>query len=196
MINFGIDNSLGGIGESIGLYYSIIDYCKKKQIDTKWDVLHFICQLFSEIISLYQIKNHECLKKIIQALVLKNLVMRANNDHEIGCGIDHFFAREYEDKYKFNHGKAVYLGAIISSFLFPEWEKWGLSTKLLLNNGLLLKLISNNDINDISSMDLCLFTKEALDKRKTRNSMLRYLSDKEIIDKQNIFRNGIYQTYI
>jgi glycerol-1-phosphate dehydrogenase [NAD(P)+] len=193
---FGIKESINGIGEYIGLYYSTIDYFMKKNTTPNNELLNFICQLFRDIINAHFQNEKLFLKKIILGLVLKNLVMRINNDHEIGCGIDHFFARVYERKYSFTHGKAVYLGAIVSSLLFPEWNQWGIETPTLIKNGLSLNIISISDIHNICSQDLCLLVNEALNKRKERDSILRYISKENIKTKQELFKNGIYKTNI
>jgi glycerol-1-phosphate dehydrogenase [NAD(P)+] len=196
LLKLGINQSILGIGEFIGLYYSVIDYYLKKKLIPDTNILTFINQLFFEITHSFSQNNTLCLKKIVQGLVFKNLIMRISNDHEIGCGIDHFFARVYERKYGYNHGKAVYLGAIISSFLLPEWAKFGLDTNVMIDCGLLLTIISKDDITNICNQNLPSLVKEALDVRKSRDSMLRYLSETDIANKHKVFKNGIYQTYI
>lgn len=196
LIDFGLNESISGVGEYIGLYYSIIDFYLKNYNSPDKALLNFILNNFFELLVLIENEEKtEILKKISILLVLKCLIMRYNINHEIGCGIDHSFARVFEDELNMIHGKAVFLGSIISSFLFPEWDKWGLNTKFLVKSGKQLKIISDYDISFICDIDLYTLVNKAIKIRSERRTMLDHLSKTEIGNKQKVFNksyNGIH----
>ena len=125
----GIEKSYWGIGEYVGLYYSALDYSMKTR--QRFDKLaSWIVDEIHELRSICRLgDNRSVLKRIAILLTAKCLVMRSNGCHEIGCGIDHSLARCFENQSSIPHGKAVYLGSLVASFLYPEWENHGLLTQ-------------------------------------------------------------------
>ena len=177
LLDFGVAQSINGIGEFIGLYYSYIDYCLTHNLHISDSTIQFIISTFREQVKYNNDNNHVALiRKIAIGLVFKCLMMRIGKSHEIGCEIDHFFARMYEDTHSFTHGKSVYLGSILSSIIFKSWDNWGLSTEDLIRYGIELGIIVNEDINIIAETDILQFVSNALQKRPFRATILRTVS--------------------
>jgi glycerol-1-phosphate dehydrogenase [NAD(P)+] len=167
----GMEKSLWGIGEFIGLYFSIIDYSLKTNQDFD-GLLSWIVDQLHDLDTLECEANDKIiLKKIAILLTIKCLVMRANGKHEIGCGIDHSFARCFEKDPNIPHGKAVFLGSLLAYDLFPEWERYGLSMPLLIKMGKILG-ISRNDMDYLKSLNLQSLIRDAIQVRPKRSLAL------------------------
>lgn len=167
----GIEKSLWGIGEFIGLYFSIIDYSMKSHLDYD-GLLSWIVEQIHELNSLYDNGyDRKILKKIAILLTIKCLVMRTNRNHEIGCGIDHSFARCLEKNNQLPHGKAVFLGSLLALVLFPEWENYGLSLPLLLRMGIMIG-ITPKEIQHLQLLDLQSLIRGAIQVRPKRSQSL------------------------
>lgn len=178
---FGICHSFNGVGEFLGLYYSIIDYALKDDLTPDEECLSYIVENIEHFIRLLKDGNdREIIRNIAIVLVIKILVMRINEDHRIGCGIDHSIARILERDYKFPHGKAVYMGCLIISFLFPEWEKWGLSFSLLKDLGHSLGFLGKEDIEFLHQINIEILVREAIIIRQDRKTMLQRLSKEQM----------------
>ena len=172
----GMEKSLWGIGEFIGLYFSIVDYSMKSNRDFGC-LLSWIVDQIQELDVLGHEKNdRQMLKKIAILLTIKCLVMRANGQHEIGCGIDHSFARCFEEDTAIPHGKAVYMGSLLANVLFPEWEQYGLSMPLLLTMGEILG-ITKTDIHYLQSLNLQTLIRKAVLVRPNRSISLVSIQD-------------------
>lgn len=197
LVDFGINESISGTGEYLGLYFSIIDYHIKNNTLPDEKFMKYVVANFFEFLDLFENNAEaEIIKKICILLILKCIVMRHNINHEIGCGIDHSFARVFEKESKILHGKAVFLGSILSSLLFPDWGKWGLNTKTLIKSGKKINIISDFDIVTLSKVDLKSLINKAIDIRPYRNTMLNFLSAHDIQKQQEELRKlsyGIYQ---
>ena len=145
-----------GLGEFIGIYYSIIDYSKSRNMPVPINLLEFISDLFNKMIKLIIENEQEIFLIYLSAgLALKCCIMRQANDHEIGCGGDHMIADVLEENYKLSHGQAVLYGAIIMASLFPEWKQFGLSEEDLIKFGsttALLDLALFYEIKQTSSL--------------------------------------------
>lgn len=172
----GMEKSLWGIGEFIGLYFSIIDYSLKtnQNFDSylTWIVeqLHKLDELDREA------NDRLMLKKLAILLTIKCLMMRANGNHEIGCGIDHSFARCLEKDLRIPHGKAVYIGSLLAFFLYPEWECHGLSKSVIIKMGKILG-ISSKDIECLKSLNLQSSIKDAIRSRPKRSIALESIEE-------------------
>ncbi len=164
--------SVGGIGEFVGLYYSYLDYCvtRAESIDARF--LEWLSAAFLDVTARAPTIDHLYLHRIAQLLLIKGLVMRVNDDHQIGCGADHLFARVFESNASVTHGKAVYLGCLLVSRLFPSWAVHGLSSAILEARGLSTGLVSVNDLNWLASLDLKTTIKNAVLTRPARRSVL------------------------
>lgn len=99
-----------------------------------------------------------------------------------------FFARVFEDKYSYTHGKSVYLGSILSSIIFTNWNKWGLNTEELINCGISSGIITNDDIWIITKIDILEFVSSALKKRPLRDTTLRKVNQSLIESSFNSFK--------
>ena len=188
---FGIHHSYNGVGEYLGLYYSVIDYAQKDDITPDEECLSYIIENVDHIIHLFDDGNErEMLRYIAIVLVLKILIMRTNEDHRIGCGIDHSIARIFEREHRFPHGKAVYMGCLIVSLLLPEWEKWGMSFSSLKNLGHSLGFWGKEDIGFLSQIDIENLVQEAIKIRQDRKTMLQRLSRKQINSAQQILKQN------
>lgn len=178
---FGICHSYNGIGEFLGLYYSVIDYAQKDDITPDEECLSYIIENVEHIIHLFNDKNErETIRYIAIVLVIKILIMRINKDHRIGCGIDHSIARILEREHKFPHGKAVFMGCMIVSALLPEWEKWGLAFPLLMDLGHSLGFLGIKDGEFLHQINIENLVQEAIKIRQDRKTMLQRLSKEQI----------------
>lgn len=178
---FGIRHSYNGVGEFLGLYYSLIDYAQKDDIAPDEECLSYIIENIEHIIHLFNDGNErETLRYIAIVLVIKILIMRINEDHRIGCGIDHSIARILEREHKFPHGKAVYMGCLIVSILLPEWEKWGLSFSLLKDLGHSLGFLGEEDVEILHQINIEDLVQEAILIRQDRKTMLQRLSKEQM----------------
>ena len=174
----GMEKSLWGIGEFIGLYFSIVDYSLKTNEDHS-GLLSWIVEQLDKLDTIYWEKDCRLLlQKIAILLTIKCLVMRANGNHEIGCGIDHSFARCFEKDPRIPHGKAVFMGSLLAYFLFPEWENYGLSKSSLLKMGKMLG-ISSTDIEFLKSLDIRSSISDAIRVRPKRSFALESIGQQE-----------------
>lgn len=171
--------SLWGIGEFIGLYYSIIDYSLliNKDYSLLLNYIEKRIELFNS--ALKRDDESSIIRSIASSLVLKCLTMRVNHDHSIGCGIDHSFARCFEKKYNIVHGKAVFLGSILSSALYPEWSGHSLSTDSLIELGEKLGILPE-DYSVIGYCPLNTLIRDAIEIRPNRSSALKLLTKQRI----------------
>jgi glycerol-1-phosphate dehydrogenase [NAD(P)+] len=183
----GIEKSLWGIGEFIGLYFSIIDYSMKHHLDFD-GLLSWIVEQTHELNSLYEngCDDRIILKRIAILLTIKCLVMRTNGNHEIGCGIDHSFARCFEKNTQLPHGKSVFLGSLLAIVLFPEWHNYGLSMSMLLKLGKMMG-ITAKEIQYLQSLDLHALIRLAIQVRPKRSQSLESIIGKQSyrIDRAN-----------
>ena len=188
---FGIRHSYNGVGEFIGLYYSVIDYAQKDGITPDEECLSYIIENIEHLVYLFNDGNErETLRYIAIVLVIKILIMRINEDHRIGCGIDHSIARILEREHIFPHGKAVYMGCLIVSVLLPEWEKWGLSFPLLMDLGHSFGFLGKEDIEILHQTNIEDLVQEAILIRQERKTMLQRLSKEQIRTAQiNLTQN-------
>ena len=178
---FGICHSYNGVGEFLGLYYSVIDYAQKDDIAPDKECLSYIIENIEHLVYLFNDGNErETLRYIAIVLVIKILIMRINEDHRIGCGIDHSIARILEREHKYPHGKAVYIGCLIVSLLLPEWEKWGLSFSLLKDLGHSLGFLGKEDLVILHQTNIEDLVQEAILIRQDRKTMLQRLSKEQI----------------
>ena len=196
LVDFGIQESIVGIGEYLGLYFSLIDYHIKNNNKPDSDLICFVVNKFLEFTENFENDcDHDLLKRICVLLSLKCIIMRHNMNHEIGCGIDHSLARVFEKETKILHGKAVFLGCIISAILFPEWNKWGLNPTILIKSGKKINIISDLDIVFLSKINLKDLVEKAIKIRPERKTMLDSLTVSNIEQRQNELiklQNGIY----
>ena len=184
--------SIVGIGEFIGLFYSMMDYSWKKNISFDFLAPYVVERIESLNSALKSENETSIISTLASSLVLKCLVMRVNRDHSIGCGIDHSFARCFEIDHGIAHGKAVFLGSVLSSALYPEWSCHGVSTSSLIKMGDRMG-ISPDDYKLMSHHPLFGLIGEALAIRPNRSFALLELSEERINNALHILReNGIY----
>jgi len=138
--------NLNGIGEFVGLYFSIIDYCITRNLLFPVDILLFISNNLEVLVRLYYEDYEQFLRRLSVLLVFKCLVMRTSESHQIGCGLDHLFAGHIEEVLKIPHGKAVYIGCILAFVLNPAFKKFGFSLVRLIQIGLKLNWINTKEI--------------------------------------------------
>lgn len=193
---FGIRHSYNGVGEFLGLYYSVIDYAQKDDITPDEECLSYIIENIEHMVHLFNEGNaREMLRYIAIVLVIKILIMRTNEDHRIGCGIDHSIARILEREHGFPHGKAVYMGCLIVSLLLPEWEKWGLSFSALKDLGYPLGFLEKEDIEILHQINIENLVQEAIIIRQDRKTMLQRLSKEQMRTAQiNLIQNLKWDT--
>lgn len=161
-----------GLGEFIGLYFSIIDYYCIRGKEIPLDIIkHSVDRFETNII------QKKCVKDFYRQLginlVFKCLIMRKNIDHQIGCGIDHLLGGFLEPRLNIPHGHAVYLGCILAYMLFPEWQKFGLDINKLISVGKSNKWLTYEIIESLKEITLKKLVNGALSLRPDRLSMLR-----------------------
>ena len=164
--------SVAGIGEFVGLYYSYLDYCETRSQRVDVPFVEWISAAFLTVTARAPSADQMYLHQIAQLLLIKGLVMRVNDDHQIGCGADHLFARLFERTTGAAHGKAVYLGCLLVARLFPSWAVHGLSSSTLEARGLSTGVISAGDLAYLSSLDLKATIRNAVRTRPARKSVL------------------------
>lgn len=171
-----IEKSLWGIGEYVGVYFSIIDYSSKYQENFE-ELIAWTVEQIDELSSLLNREdNRTILRRIASLLTVKCLIMRSNGNHEIGCGIDHSFARYLENKIQIPHGKAVYLGSLLTLLFYPEWEDKGISLEKLFKIGHYVG-ITMSDIQYLKTLDFSTLVKEASLLRPKRSFSLDQIQE-------------------
>lgn len=148
-----LEANVAGLGEFVGLYCSAIDYCASREAPIPESLLGFVAESFRDLCEALRLDSRVFLRKLACCLVAKCLLMRANRDHQIGCGIDHLFAHHLGKVLEVPHGKAVYWGAILSLALFPEWEAFGLDLATLMSHGIDTSMISPKEACLIAGLD-------------------------------------------
>ena len=184
--------SIVGTGEFIGLFYSLLDYSLKKNIEFESLVPYVVERIGIMEDAFKGGDDASIISSIASSLVFKCLVMRVNKDHTVGCGIDHSFARCFESDLDIAHGKAVFLGSVLSSALYPEWDSYGLSTSFLIEFGNKIG-ITPDDYKLICYRPFSDLIGKALDIRPKRSYALQGLSKARINNALYILEdNGIY----
>jgi len=161
-----------GLGEFIGIYYSIIDYSKSRNKPLPVKLLDYISDL-STVMSKHINENEQniFLRYLGSGLVLKCCIMRQANDHEIGCCGDHMIASVLEDEHQLPHGQAVFYGALMLAMLFPEWERFDLQKKKLIEIGKTASLFDPEFLQIVNRTPNLI--ENAIRSRPSRLTMLR-----------------------
>jgi len=115
-----------------------------------------------------------------QGLILKCLIMRVNGDHQIGCGMDHLIGGVLARSLQIPHGQAVFLASIISLFIFPCFEDFGLAADKLLKLNEKYQILSADLIARAARMDSLVLIQNALDTRPNRMSILKIATSSQI----------------
>jgi len=182
--------NLMGLGEAIGFYYSLMDYCIVRKMLPPKKIMTIIERQVSKLaLHSKRLNKRNWLKKLSMVLLLKCLVMRINRDNQIGAGGDHLLAYAFEhsqkiyNKYsvkKFTHGEYVFIGSILMASLFPEWQFGFFSLKNLLNFGRTAGLLKNQVISLLVKQPKMALVKLSLQLRPRRPTVLSLLSSKQI----------------
>lgn len=145
-----------GIGEVIGLYYSLWDYYSIRNLSPPRSLISNIERSIYDLTISLKSDKIIWLKLLATCLIEKCLIMRQARDNQIGAAGDHLIAyalkynsRNCKDKnYKrYSHGKLVYLGSVAMAGLFPEWEYRFFSLENLINLGIEIGLLDYSDLN-------------------------------------------------
>ena len=142
----GLNRSIVGIGEILGLYTSIMDYYLVRNLHVPSYLIGITLDIISRITKKNLEKLSEILFEISLGLIIKCLVMRLSNDHAIGASADHLISYSLEKqlidlKMNYTHGELVFIGTIVTLMIFPEWENGIYNVKKLLEYGLKNHLI-------------------------------------------------------
>lgn len=141
-----------GVGEFISLFTSIIDFYSIRSPKIPDSIIMFIGEIASRLLSTSEQGSKKFIHLLASALLFKILIMRISPDYQIGCGVDHILAGYFEKVLKIPHGKAVYIGMLISLLLFPEWEKYGFSFSNMENYGIRIGIISPSDLDKATAI--------------------------------------------
>ena len=181
--------NITGIGEVIGLYYSLCDYYSIRKLSFPESLISDIERnAYNLIISLKGEKTI-WLKRLAINLIKKCLIMRVANDNQIGAGGDHLiaYALEYQcrnDKNrncrKLSHGKLVYLGSVAMASLFPEWEYRFFFLENLIDVGMKVGILELEDLNLLVNMLRNGLIPLSLQMRPSRLTSLSVLSSDRI----------------
>lgn len=179
--------NLVGLGEIVGLYYSVRDYYSVRKLPQPHGLISKIEKSTQNLVASLENEKRSWLRQLAINLLIKCLLMRLAEDNRIGAGGDHLIAYalklilENQKSFRnFSHGELVYLGCICMAALFPEWEYNFFSLKNLIhfgkNVGLLkiksLRLLINALRNGLISL--------ALQMRPNRPTILSTLLSKQI----------------
>ena len=93
-------------------------------------------------------------------------------DHQIGCGIDHLLGGYLSAKLQIPHGHAIFLGCVVSSLLFPDWQDFGLTIDELISLGKSNGWLSNKIIEKLKGIKTEQLLLEAQVLRPDRLSIL------------------------
>jgi len=174
--NVPLSTNMLGVGECIGFYFSIIDYYQSRNQSIPDNILDYTLEKFHFFSITPQLDLRYFYQQLSINLVYKCLIMRVNEDHQIGCGIDHLIGGVLEKKIKLPHGEAVFIGGIIAFILFPEWEQFGLSMTDLVTFGKRNRWLTKDVVDRVLDLDFRTVLTEAIVSRPNRPSMLRNLS--------------------
>lgn len=175
---FPYSSNLLGLGEFIGLYFSIIDYCYSRNLEIPVDVINYIIKRCEKISRTITCDDSFCVQLGVN-LIFKCLIMRKNIDHQIGCGIDHLLGGYLETKLNIPHGHAIFLGCLISTLFFPEWQEFGLDIHKLISFGKSNGWLTRAIINKLTEITPEYLVNGALKLRPDRPTMLRTVSPKK-----------------
>lgn len=184
------DLNMIGVGEVIGLYYSLCDYYLIRGISPPERLINNVEKnIYNLIISL---KGEKIiwLKFLAINLIEKCLIMRVAKDNQIGAGGDHLIAYTLEyscrnrkknnNCRKLSHGKLVYLGSVAMAALFPEWEYRIFSLKNIIDLGMGIGIIDFRSLNFLLKMLKIDLIPLALQMRPYRLSSLSTLSSDNV----------------
>jgi len=188
--SIGNELNIYGVGELVGLYYSMRDYYStKKYLFIKKIICKIHDNIQNQMVTSKTIERHDFNKLLAINLLMKCLIMRANGDHQIGTGGDHLISYALRcsiiSKIKWvdlelSHGQLVYLGSMIMAALFPEWDYHTFSIKGLLDMGISLGLLNDKVFHFLLSEFRPSLIRLALKMRPVRSTILSDLSEKQI----------------
>ncbi len=183
--------NIAGIGEVIGLYYSLCDYYSIRGLSPPEDLISNVERSVYNLITSLKGEKAIWLKLHAINLIEKCLIMRVAKDNQIGAGGDHLiaYALEYHCRTgkdgncrKLSHGKLVYLGSVAMASLFPEWEYrfFSLKNLNLMDVGMKVGILEHEDLNLLVNMLKNGLIPLALRMRPSRPTSLSILSSDRI----------------
>jgi len=178
-----------GIGEVVGLYYSLCDfYSIKKSLPPK-DLTSNVEKSAYNLITSLKGNKTIWLKLLAINLIEKCLIMRVTKDNQIGAGGDHLIAYALEYHFgrrkdnncrKLSHGELVYLGSVAMASFFPEWEYGFFSLENLIDFGMEMGILDYRNSNLLVNMLKNGLIPSALQMRPYRLTSLSSLSSDRI----------------
>lgn len=183
--------NIAGIGEVIGLYYSLCDYYSIRGLSLPEDLINNVERSVYNLITSLKDEKPIWLKLLAINLIEKCLIMRVAKDNQIGAGGDHLiaYALEYHCRNgkdrncrKLSHGKLVYLGSVAMTALFPEWEYGFFSLESLIDFGMKMDILEHRNLNLLVNMLNNGVIPLALQMRPYRLTSLSLLSSDRIIN--------------
>ncbi len=175
-----------GIGEFVGLYASVIDFYLAREESPPQNLLDFISELACNLWRCFNNNPEAFIRSLTTALLFKVLIMRVSGDYQIGCSADHIVASFLERKFRMPHGKAVYASLLFLLLLYPEWEEYGLCFSELESLGIETGVVSSEDLDMTTSIEVFKLVSNALNMRPLRPTVLSRLeSARNQIDAMN-----------
>lgn len=178
--------NLLGVGEFIGLYFSLFDYYLVRSLCPPAGLVSMVIKQCDDIFKGYSIQD------IALALILKCLIMRIHRDHEVGCGIDHLLAYVLQSEFSFPHGKAVWWASVISGVLLDTVLSLDFLDRIL-DQGFATGVINLSEAEQIYNLDWVSLIKAAIMTRPKRKTLLWHFSDSELYHAQRKFRRLLWE---
>lgn len=178
-----------GIGEIVGMYYSINDFYLSRDIKPPLLLVNNVKNRIYNLINSLERDKEIWLNNLAVNLIMKCLIMRVSETNAIGAGGDHIIAyglEYYNNTFthrhiEMSHGELVYLGSIVMAAIFQDKLANLYNLKTLINIGLNNKLISYDALHlMLDILNQRNFLDFTLKIRPKRRTILRNISYKEI----------------
>ncbi len=141
-----------GIGEVIGLYYSLHDYYLVNKLRLPHKIIAYVGNKVRDLAASLKQNKNTWLKKLAICLLMKCFIMRIARTNRVGAAGDHLISyalniynkeRAKSESHELSHGEAVFLGSIAMNAIFPDIEDDNFfNLKTLIEFGLTNGIIS------------------------------------------------------
>ena len=175
---FKINRNISGVGEFIGVYFSVLDYHLSRYLQPPKNLLEFLIYLIEMLTRKFN-QTERFLKQLAISLILKCYIMRIFHDYQIGCGIDHLLSNALEHYCGYNHGKAVFMSSIIANIILENKYYSNINTSELVSIGIKFGIISKEDLFLILKIGFYNIYIYAIASRPHRPTILTRLRDNE-----------------
>ena len=196
------ERNLVGVGEILGLIFSMNDYMHSRKIVIAPDVIAFVEKFIADLLRLAPRKTRSSIRNIALGLMMKCLIMRVAGTNHIGALGDHMLAYALDAKLRehniyLSHGQLVYLGSVLMAKLFPDWiASESLKAEKLIVAGLRLGILNIDIVRKILGLLNFGLVRSAIKIRPNRLSSLATLGEMEVSKKFSELSDFINQTCV